>query len=88
MATCLDAETGKGVWQERIGGAYSASPTYADGKVYCQAEDGTCVVIAAARQFKTLARNSLGERTLASHAASDGCLYIRTETHLYRIGSR
>jgi outer membrane protein assembly factor BamB len=88
MATCLDAETGKVVWQERIGSAYSASPTYADGRVYCQAEDGTCVVIAAARQFKTLARNSLGERTLASHAASDGCLYIRTENHLYRIGSR
>jgi len=32
-----------------------------------------------------LATNSLGERTLASSAAVDGALFIRTETHLYKL---
>jgi outer membrane protein assembly factor BamB len=85
VASCLDARTGKVHWQRRIGGNYSASPLYADGKVYFQAEEGTAVVIRAAREFKQLARNDLGERTLASYAAADDALFIRTQEHLYRI---
>jgi len=85
MASCLDAATGKVHWQERIRGAYSASPIYANGRIYLQDEAGTCVVIEASRQFKELARNSLGERALASYAAANGALYIRTEKNLYRI---
>jgi outer membrane protein assembly factor BamB len=84
-ASCLDARTGKVHWQQRIGGNYSASPLYGDGKVYFQAEEGTAVVIRAAREFKRLARNDMGERTLASYAAADGALFIRTREHLYRI---
>jgi outer membrane protein assembly factor BamB len=84
-ASCLDARTGKVHWQQRIGGNYSASPLYGDGKVYFQAEEGTAVVVRAAREFKRLARNDMGERTLASYAAADGALFIRTQEHLYRI---
>ena len=49
-------------------------------------EEGTSVVIAAGTKFKELAENELGERSLASMAAADGALYIRTAEHLYRIG--
>jgi outer membrane protein assembly factor BamB len=87
-ASCLDAKTGKVHWQERIGGNYSASPLYADGKIYCQSEEGTAVVLQAGKRFQVLARNSLGERTLASYAVSDGAFFIRTENHLYRIQQR
>jgi outer membrane protein assembly factor BamB len=85
VASCLDAMTGKVHWQERIRGTYSASPIYANGRIYLQDEGGTCMVLEAGRQFKELARNSLGERTLASYAAANGALYIRTEKNLYRI---
>jgi outer membrane protein assembly factor BamB len=88
IASCVDAKTGKVHWQERIGGSYSASPLYADGKIYCQSEEGTGVVLKAGKRFEVLARNSLGERTLASYAASDGAFFIRTEKHLYRIQER
>jgi outer membrane protein assembly factor BamB len=84
-ASCLDAKTGKVHWQERIDGNYSASPLYADGKIYCQSEEGTAVVLKAGKRFEVLARNSLGERTLASYAVSDGAFFIRTESHLHRI---
>jgi hypothetical protein len=43
------------------------------------------VVLKAGRQFEQVARNALGERTLASYAVAEGALYIRTEAHLYRI---
>jgi outer membrane protein assembly factor BamB len=85
QASCLDARTGTEHWQKRIGTAFSASPLAADGKVYFQSEDGVGTVIAAAKTFKQLGRNALGERTLASPGAADGALFLRTEKHLYRI---
>jgi outer membrane protein assembly factor BamB len=84
-ASCLDARTGKVHWQHRLGGTFSASPVAGAGKIYFQSEQGTGFVVKAAKQFEQLARNDLQERTLASYAAVDGALFIRTETHLYRI---
>jgi outer membrane protein assembly factor BamB len=88
LASCLDARTGRVHWQERVPGNYSASPLYADGKIYLQNEQGIGVVLKAGRQFEQLARNALGERTLASYAVADGALFIRTEKHLYRVQAR
>jgi outer membrane protein assembly factor BamB len=88
VASCLDAKTGKVQWQKRVGGDYSASPLFADGKVYFQSEDGTGVVVQAGKEFKQLAKNVMGERTLASYAVADGALFLRTMTKLYRIEKR
>ncbi len=88
VASCLDARTGRVHWQERIGGSYSASPLFADGKIYFQNEVGVGVVIKAGTQLARLERNTLDERTLASYAAVDGALFIRTERHLYRVQVR
>jgi outer membrane protein assembly factor BamB len=88
VVSCLDSRTGKVHWQERVGGRHSASPLYAGGKVYLQDEDGVGIVLQAGKQFKVLARNALGERALASYAAADGALFIRSERHLYRIQDR
>ena len=88
VASCLDAQTGAVHWQQRLGGNYSASPLLADNKIYFQSEEGTTVVVQTGKQFKLLAKNTLGERTLATPAATDGALFIRTEEHLYRIGPR
>jgi outer membrane protein assembly factor BamB len=85
IASCLDARTGKQHWRKRIGGNYSASPIYAEGKIYFQSETGKGVVIRAAKAFTLLAENDLNDRTLASYAVDDGVLFIRSETHLYRI---
>jgi len=53
-----------------------------------QSEQGPAVVLKVGKKFEQLAKNSLGERTLASYAAADGALFIRTEKHLYRIEAR
>jgi outer membrane protein assembly factor BamB len=85
VATCLDAKTGAEIWQERLGGNYSASPLYANGKIYFQSEEGDTTVVRAADKFEVLAKNSLGERTLASYAVTGQALLIRGATHLYRV---
>jgi outer membrane protein assembly factor BamB len=88
FASCLDARTGREHWRKRLPGAYSASPLLAGGRVYFQNEAGTGVVVRAGKEYKELARNALDERTLASYAAADGALFIRTDRHLYRIEGR
>jgi outer membrane protein assembly factor BamB len=88
IASCIDARSGKVHWQERVGGNYSASPVYADGKIYLQSEEGKGVVLKAGKEFRKLAENALEEKTLASYAVGDGTLFIRTAEHLYCLGSR
>ncbi len=83
IASCFDARTGKVQWQERLEGAFSASPTFADGKVYLQSEDGVTTVVRAGTKYEMLAQNALKERTFASYAIADGAIYLRTETQLY-----
>jgi outer membrane protein assembly factor BamB len=87
IATCVDAKTGQELWRARLGGNYSASPTYADGKIYFLSEEGESVVIAPGRELKHLATNQLDGPTLASMAISGGSLFIRSATHLYRISN-
>jgi outer membrane protein assembly factor BamB len=88
FASCLDAKTGKVYWSERLIGNYSASPILADGCVYFQNETGLGTVIKAARTFEILSKNPMEEKTLASYAAADGALFLRTEKHLYRIAGK
>ena len=87
VATCLEAKTGETHWRRRLGGNYSASPVFADGRIYFQSEDGKTTVLAPGKEFRTLATNQLDGATLASMAVSDGSLFFRSSRHLYRIGS-
>ena len=86
VATCLDARTGKMHWTERLGGDFSASPVSAEGQLYFQNEAGVTFVVKADTTYELLASNDLEERTLASPAVTDGAIYLRTESHLWRIG--
>ena len=86
LATCWEPTTGKIFWQEKITGAYTASPIAADGRICFLNEEGVTTVLKAGREFAILAMNPLGESTLASSAVADGALFIRTAGHLYRLG--
>jgi outer membrane protein assembly factor BamB len=85
IATSLDAKTGAINWQARLGGNYSASPVFADGRIYFLAEEGVATVIAPGKEFRRLAMNTLDGATLPSMAVSRGSIFIRTDSHLYRI---
>ena len=85
IATCFEAKTGEQVWQKRVGGNFSSSPLFADGKIYLQSEQGDGIVLQPGAEYVELAKNELEPRTFASYAVADGALLIRTETQLYRI---
>ena len=87
IASCVDALTGTPHWRERLGGNYSASPVFADGRIYFQSEDGKTIVIAPGREFQKLAANTLDGAMLASMAVSNGSIFIRTDSAIYRIAS-
>ena len=86
VLTVTDAKSGERVYQERIGGVYTASPVAGDGKVYLVSEDGETIVISAGRTPKILSRNKLNARQLASPAIAGGRLFIRSDDALFAIG--
>lgn len=88
VLSCVDAASGTYLWQERIGGNYSASPVFADGRIYFLNEEGIATVIAPGRTFERLATNTLDGPILASIAVSNGALFIRSGSYLYRIAQR
>jgi outer membrane protein assembly factor BamB len=83
--SAVDAKTGEQVWSKRLGGNYTASPVYADGKLYFFSQDGDCPVLAPGREFNLLSTNKLEGGCMSSPAVADGALLVRTKTHLYRI---
>jgi outer membrane protein assembly factor BamB len=86
IATCLEARTGKTLWKNRLEGNFSASPIHAAGKIYFFNEHSACTVIRATKEFEVLATNRLSdERLMASPAAAEGALIVRTENYLYRM---
>jgi outer membrane protein assembly factor BamB len=87
ILSCLDARTGKLHYQQRLGGNFSASPVFAAGRIYFQSEEGETIVIAPGSAYKELARSQMPEQTLASLAVSEGSIYLRTATKLYRIAT-
>ncbi|HLW64802.1 MAG TPA: PQQ-binding-like beta-propeller repeat protein [Gemmataceae bacterium] len=88
VASCLDAATGKMYWSERLNAPFSASPIYAEGRIYAADEIGKVYVLAADKSFKLLATNKLDDGCMASPAAVGDALYLRTKTHLYCIGTK
>jgi outer membrane protein assembly factor BamB len=85
-ASCVDAATGAAHWSKRLGGDFSASPVYADGRIYFLSEAGVASVVKASTEYELLATNDMEERALASPAVADGAIYLRTQSHLWRVG--
>ncbi len=96
---CMNAKSGEKYWQERLDGKFSASPLYADGKIYAMAENGKVFVVKAEKVFTPIETNRLDltpattpdglkidPRCMASPAAVQGKLFLRNHTHLYCIG--
>lgn len=90
VLSVYNAKTGERLYQQRLGegGAYSASPVAADGKVYFPSEDGDILVVKAGPTYELLATNPMGEVCMASPAISDGVIFVRAEHHVFAIGER
>ena len=93
IAECIDLRGGKPVWTERVKAPGPKSESWssmvlAGGHLYVLNQSGDTVVLKASPKFEVVAVNSLGnELTNASHAISDGDIFIRTHQNLWCIGA-
>ena len=85
LVSCLVAHSGEKLWIERIGGNYSASPTFANGKIYFHSREGETTVLQAGKEFKVLAKNKLDGQHMASASVDGDALILRTDKAVYRI---
>ncbi len=88
IATCADPKTGEAHWQERLGQDHLASPLLAAGRVYFFGREGKTTVIKAGGAFERLGESQVQGLVTATPAAVGKALFLRTDTHLYRIESR
>jgi outer membrane protein assembly factor BamB len=89
FAQCLDLETGRTIWEERLAGPGAktsswSSPVLAGNRLYVPNQSADVFVLRAAPRFACLATNSIGGETMnASLAVSDGAVYLRTNRRLW-----
>jgi outer membrane protein assembly factor BamB len=86
-----DAKTGAEVYKARVGGGghtFSSSPLASQGRIYLLTEDGEAFVLRAGDRYDEIARNSLGEMSLATPAADADSLYVRTQGKVYRVKTK
>ncbi len=88
IASCLEAATGKVIWQERLGGNFSASPVSTGPYIYCLASNGDVTVLQAGDEYRVVGKSSLREPTQSTPAIAGGRMYFRTEKSLFSLGGR
>jgi hypothetical protein len=85
IVSCFDVQSGKSLWRERLGGSHLASPVCAAGRLYFFDQGGKATVLKAGRELARLADNKIEGTLVATPAIVDRAIYLRTDTHLYRI---
>lgn len=89
LAFCYKDDTGEPKWNERMAGSYFSSPLLVGKRIYACNRDGLTTIFEASPDgYTEVARNRLDAGINASLIAVGGKLYIRTETHLYCIGTK
>ena len=89
VLSCYNAQNGERIYQERIaekGGAFTASPVAAAGRLYLTSEEGEIYVVKAGPKFELLATNPMNEVCMATPAISEGMIFVRTQHNLFGIG--
>ena len=90
VITCLDAETGKVVYE----GGRPPKPTHFMGSavaysgfVAMTSEDGDTFLLKAGPKHEIVRTNTIDEPVYSSLAIANGRIYIRGEKHLYAVGN-
>lgn len=83
VVTCLESESGKEVWRERLSDGFWASPVSDGHSIYCLDKNGEVKVIKAGDKFEVLGSFDLGAPSQAAAAISGERIFFRTTKHLW-----
>jgi len=86
-AQCIEGQTGKTRWTERLDGGESwGSVVMAAGRLYVTSRRGVTTAFRPnPDKFEQLAMNNLKEPSNATPAISDGEIFLRTDSHVFCI---
>jgi outer membrane protein assembly factor BamB len=87
VIACGDIETGKRLWQLRVGGRYWSTPVVAGNRMFCMNAEGAVKVVDISGKGKIVSENEFGEPIKGTAAIVDGALYVRSDGHLWKIAS-
>lgn len=85
IASCVDITNGQTIWQERLGGKFSASPIYDGRHIFAFSESGRIHVFRPNDTFTLVKQSQLGPGFKASPAVVGKRLILRGFNHLYCI---
>lgn len=91
FAQCLDLQTGRMIWEERLPGTGArntswSAPLLAGDRLYVPNQNADVLVLRAGDRFECLATNSIGGEPMnASLAVSRANIFMRTDQHLWCI---
>jgi outer membrane protein assembly factor BamB len=94
LAYCVDAKTGKSVYQERLApapGRIYAAGVLAGGRIYYVSREKGTYVVKAKPKFELVAHNVIEDDKSvfnATPALEDGRIYLRSDKCLYCIGKK
>ncbi|MDA7527410.1 PQQ-like beta-propeller repeat protein [bacterium] len=90
LLTCINATTGKQVYQTRTrgNGTHYASPVIADGRLYSSAGSGQISVLKLGETPRILATNDMKQSLFATPAISNGVIYVRTHSSIFAFGNQ
>ena len=88
VLAALDLATGERLWQLRMNGSFWSTPLIADGYLYAFSQAGVAQIVKlGAESGEVVAEYDLAETILASPAASDTGLYIRSDSALWKFAT-
>ena len=82
---CLDAKTGKELWQHDMFAASWGSAVVIDGKIYLGDEDGDIAILQAGREKKLLGEVNMGSSVYSSPVPANGALFIMNRNQLFAL---
>lgn len=94
IAICRERNTGKVIWEERVRGKGAKSSSWSSmvrcgDRLYCMNQSSETVILQASPEFQLIRVNTLDNAMCnATHAMSNGDLFVRTWEHLWCISDR
>jgi outer membrane protein assembly factor BamB len=85
VVSCLDAKTGKLLWEQEFDNGFYSSPILVNDRVYITDLSGTTQIFRMGDKFERLGASSIGEDAYATPAFVGDRIYIRGVTHLFCV---
>jgi len=87
VVSCLEAKTGRVLWERDFDRGFWSSPIAVDDRVYLIDRSGAMQVFKLGEKFELLGVSGIGEGAYATPAFVGDRIYIRGLTHLFCIGA-